>query len=66
VATASDARAIVQQALARLRGGNDTSAWIAISTHAGLSRDAATRTLAEFLKEMGEPLGQALLATAQR
>lgn len=64
VATASGSRAKIAQLLARLRGENDSSAWVAIYTEANGSPEAAARALETFMREMGASLEHALRATS--
>lgn len=59
VATASGARAKLALLRARLRGEDDSSAWVAIYTDASRSPEAA-RALDAFMREMGASLERAL------
>ena len=61
--TASDARAKLQQILNRVRGRDDTSAWIAVYSKGDASADVATKALEEFMHDMGGSLERALRMT---
>jgi exosortase A len=65
VATASGSRAKLAQLLARLRGEDDSAAWVAIYTEASRSPEAARSALEAFMREMGAPLERALVVTTR-
>lgn len=65
VATASGPRAKLALLLARLRGEDDSSAWVAIYTGANGSPEAAARALDAFMREMGASLERALVVTTR-
>jgi len=62
----SDVRAKFQQMLIRFQGKDDTSAWIAIYARGDTSADMATKSLEEFMRDMGGSLERALKATTTR
>ena len=64
LATASGPRAKIAQLLARLRGEDDSSAWVAIYTEANGSPGAAS-ALEAFMREMGASLERALVVTTR-
>jgi exosortase A len=65
VATASGPRAKIALVLARLRGEDDSSAWVAIYTEANGSPETASSTLEAFMREMGASLERALVVTTR-
>jgi exosortase A len=65
VATASGSRAKLAQLLVRLRGEDDSAAWVAIYTEANRSPEAARSALEAFMREMGAPLERALVVTTR-
>jgi EpsI family protein len=65
VATASGSRAKLAQLLARLRGEDDSAAWVAIYTDASRSPEAARSALEAFMLEMGASLERALVVTTR-
>lgn len=65
VATASGPRAKLAQLVARLRGEDDISAWVAIYTEANGSPETAGSALETFMREMGAPLERALVVTTR-
>jgi len=61
-----DVRAKFQQMLVRFQGKDDISAWIAIFARGDTSADLATKSLEEFMRDMGGSLERALRATTPR
>lgn len=69
VSTASSVGAKLRQVLTRLRGKEDTSAWIAIYTRADGAADGAADSaaplLAEFMRDMGDSLDGAMRSSTR-
>lgn len=65
VATTSGPRAKITLLLARLRGEDDSSAWVAIYTEANGSTGVAASALEAFMREMGASLERALVVTTR-
>jgi hypothetical protein len=65
VATASRLRVKIAQLRARLRGEDDSAAWVAIYTDASRSPEAARGALEAFTLEMGASLEGALVVTTR-
>jgi len=65
MATTSGPRAKIMLLRARLRGEDDSSAWVAIYTEANGSPEAAASALEAFMREMGASLERALVVTTR-
>lgn len=59
-ATASPARAVLLQMLARLRGRSETSAWVSVHTPESEDPSVAAGVLQIFVADMSESIGSAL------
>ena len=64
--TGSDVSAKIHQLLARLRGKDDTAAWVEVYSDASASSDAANKTLQEFMREMGGAVEGSITISTKR